>query len=445
MSGIFLYLCSLFALLQTKVKEYGMMIEEAIIKPIEDYMAGNGELHRFPIVQSARDCCRLGLQTELHNFMEPYYIMYIDDSARLDWTSRGIISEIAHIDPYFGGWASRQDLMKMARAWAVRASGDDLLTLMDCMIQGGYEPWGSVGCYEEVTEELRYQRVNGNSGSGEIYALLHAFMSIVLSSHRYDRHKDMFLLLRNHWDFLRHVYSVMTGIIIGLGFSNFVGLANNLKNTKYQPYLHLVYWFLVDRADELCTQKQQKGMVKALASLQDIMDRTDPNPELDELCQLLFPKEVKEMLINHPKTPYRQLENEKKVLENENKVLKVENNELKAEKKALNEKLNVLARKQEEITLQMASELKKAFVEDAIPYSEIEEELLELPPKIVGNVFTILNDMLGGNEVWQRHFKELRKKVRKREKEKEVPQIDARHITMTGNDVTYNENDDKDD
>ena len=421
------------------------MIEEAIIKPIEDYMAGNGELHRFPIVQSARDCCRLGLQTELHNFMEPYYIMYIDDSARLDWTSRGIISEIAHIDPYFGGWASRQDLMKMARAWAVRASGDDLLTLMDCMIQGGYEPWGSVGCYEEVTEELRYQRVNGNSGSGEIYALLHAFMSIVLSSHRYDRHKDMFLLLRNHWDFLRHVYSVMTGIIIGLGFSNFVGLANNLKNTKYQPYLHLVYWFLVDRADELCTQKQQKGMVKALASLQDIMDRTDPNPELDELCQLLFPKEVKEMLINHPKKPYRQLENEKKVLENENKVLKVENNELKAEKKALNEKLNVLARKQEEITLQMASELKKAFVEDAIPYSEIEEELLELPPKIVGNVFTILNDMLGGNEVWQRHFKELRKKVRKREKEKEVPQIDARQITMTGNDVTYNENDDKDD
>ena len=420
------------------------MIEEAIIKPIEDYMAGNGELHRFPIVQSARDCCRLGLQTELHNFMEPYYIMYIDDSARLDWTSRGIISEIAHIDPYFGGWASRQDLMKMARAWAVRASGDDLLTLMDCMIQGGYEPWGSVGCYEEVTEELRYQRVNGNSGSGEIYALLHAFMSIVLSSHRYDRHKDMFLLLRSHWDFLRHVYSVMTGIIIGLGFSNFVGLANNLKNTKYQPYLHLVYWFLVDRADELCTQKQQKGMVKALASLQDIMDRTAPNPELDELCQLLFPKEVKEMLINHPKTPYRQLENEKKVLENENKVLKVENNELKAEKKALNEKLNVLARKQEEITLQMASELKKAFVEDAIPYSEIEEELLELPPKIVGNVFTILNDMLGGNEVWQRHFKELRKKVRKREKEKEVPQIDARQITMTGNDVTYNENNDKD-
>ena len=51
------------------------MIEEAIIKPIEDYMAGNGELHRFPVVQCARDCCRTGLQTELHNLMEPYYIM----------------------------------------------------------------------------------------------------------------------------------------------------------------------------------------------------------------------------------------------------------------------------------------------------------------------------------------------------------------------------------
>ena len=90
------------------------MIEEAIIKPIEDYMAGNGELHRFPIVQSARDCCRTGLQTELHNLMEPYYNMYLDDSARLDWTTRGIIAEIAHIDTHFGSWASRQDLMKMA-------------------------------------------------------------------------------------------------------------------------------------------------------------------------------------------------------------------------------------------------------------------------------------------------------------------------------------------
>jgi hypothetical protein len=422
-----------------------MTINETIIKPLQDSIDGMGQLMRFPMTQAARELVGQGKAVDLHRQMEPFYEMWMEDSPRLDWTSRSIISDIALIDRMFGGWASRQDLMKMARAWAVRGGGEEMLTLMDCMIHAGnYEPMCGDNAYDEVTEELRYQRVNGNSNSGEIYALLHAFITIVMSPPRYGKRKELFTLMKTHWDFLRHMYCVMTGSIIGLGFANFVSLANNLKNAKYHPYLHLVYWFLADNADTLCAKQQQKGMVKALTALLDIMDRTEPNHELDELCLMLFPEEVKEMLTKHPKTSYRQLESENKVLENENKVLKVENDELKAEKKALNEKLNALARQQEEITLQMASELKKAFVEDAIPYSEIEEELLELPPKTVGSVFTILNDMLGGNEVWQRHFRELRKKVRKREKEKEVPLIDARHVTMTGNDATYNENNDKD-
>jgi hypothetical protein len=70
----------------------------------------------------------------------------------------------------------------------------------------------------------------------------------------------------------------------------------------------------------------------------------------------------------------------------------------------------------------MANELQKAFVEDAIPYAEIEEELLELPPNAVGSVFSALNDMLGGNDVWHKHYKSLRTKVRRREKEKDTPQ-----------------------
>ena len=417
-----------------------MSIEENIIRPIADYLNGKREIDRFAIVQKAVEYCKKGMEQELHDQLVPYYDMYFDDSTQLDWMVRIIISEIAHIDPLFGGWASGKDLMVMARAWAVRGSSGELLTLMDCMLQGGYEPWGSVDCYEEVTEELRYQRVNGNSISGEVYALLHAFISVILSSHQYDRRKVMFRLIVNHWDFLRHVYSVMTGCIVGLGFPNFVGLANNLKNTKYQPYLHLVYWSLVERADDLCTLKQKRGMEKALASLDDIMCRTEPNHELDELCQVLFPKEVKEMLQNHPKTPYRQLESQKRELECENEVLKVENSELKADKVALNEKLNELARKQEQITREMAEELKKAFDNDSIPFSVIEEELLELPSHSVGSVFAFMCEMLGGNEVWQKHFTSLRAKVRKRAMEKDSPQIDARRITINGNDATYNEN-----
>lgn len=429
-----------------------MTIEETIIEPLQRYIDGAGGLFRFPVIQAARTLIVQGEAHHLHTVMEPFYDMWLEDSPRLDWTSRSIISDIAQIDPMFGGWASRQDLMKMARAWAVRGGGEEMLTLMCCMIHGeNYEPYCGENTYEEVTEELRYQRVNGNSNSGEIYALLHAFITIVMSPPRYGRRQQLFQLMKTHWDFLRHVYCVMTGCIIGLGFANFVSLANNLKNGKYRPYLHLVYWFLADNADTLCAKKQQKGMVKALTALQDIMDSTEPNHELDELCQMLFPEEVKEMLTKHPKTPYRQLETENHVLKVQNIELKVENTVLKKEHSQLRQQMMVLReehdelmrqveRKQDEIAHEVALQFQKAVVEDAIPFKEIEEELLALSPKLISIVWPILNEMLGGNDVWQKHFKSLRAKVRKREKEKDQPIVDNRQIIQIGDSPQYDEN-----
>lgn len=291
-----------------------MTIEEKIIEPLQRYIDGADGLFRFPMTQAAREVVRYGDASGLHRQMEPFYEMWIEDSPRLDWTSRSIIGDIAQIDPLFGAWASRQDLMKMARAWAVRGDGEGMLTLLYCVIHSkNYEPYCGESTYEEVTEELRYQRVNGNSSSGEIYALLHAFVTIVI------------------------------------------------------------------------------------------------------------------------KPPYRQLATEVE-------ELKVENSELKAERSVLKDKLSTLAQQQEEITRQMATELQKAFVEDSIPYAEIEEELLQLPPSSVGSVFSALNDMLGGNDVWHKHYKALRAKVRKREKEKETPTVDARQIIQIGDSPQYDEN-----
>jgi hypothetical protein len=65
----------------------------------------------------------------------------------------------------------------------------------------------------------------------------------------------------------------------------------------------------------------------------------------------------------------------------------------------------------------MDEHLQNAMQNDAIPFSVIEEELLELAPQTVGSVFSMLNDMLGGDAVWQKNFKRLRKRVREREKE----------------------------
>ena len=147
-----------------------MTIEEKIIEPLQRYIDGADGLFRFPMTQAAREVVRYGDASGLHRQMEPFYEMWIEDSPRLDWTSRSIIGDIAQIDPLFGAWASRQDLMKMARAWAVRGDGEGMLTLLYCVIHSkNYEPYCGESTYEEVTEELRYQRVNGNSSSGEIY------------------------------------------------------------------------------------------------------------------------------------------------------------------------------------------------------------------------------------------------------------------------------------
>jgi len=96
-------------------------------------------------------------------------------------------------------------------------------------------------------------------------------------------------------------------------------------------------------------------------------------------------------------------------------------------------------RRQDEIARQVAIQLQKAVEEDAIPFKEMEEELLALRPQLISVVWPILCEMLGGNEVWQRHFKSLRAKVRKREKEKEPPLVDNRMIVQMGSNSSYEE------
>ena len=388
------------------------MKQESIIKTLEDYIEKRiDSLDYITTLYNVRAYCAEGNQERLHKEMKPFYKMYWDYSDELNYTSRRLIQDIAREDRFFSGWASGQNFNNLTHRWALYSNIDEVMRFLETLTMAHFELSDGEEVYSDLVDELNYLSVSGNSSSGEIYAMFHAFCTIMLSSYRYDEHKILLQQLFKNWDFMKHFYSVMTGRIIGLGFQNFVSLANNLKTPKYHAHLHLIYWFLSDRFDTMELNKRQlKSVEKVMSILDELMDNTELDHDLDELCQLLFPEEVTEMLSKHPKIPYRQLEKE-------NLILKSENKELRDEQKKLRSDLLLLSAKHEEISRKMAEHLQNAMQNDAIPFSVIEEELLELAPQTVGSVFSMLNDMLGGDAVWQKNFKRLRKRVREREKE----------------------------
>lgn len=388
------------------------MKQESIIKTLEDYIEKRiDSLDYITTLYNVRAYCAEGNQERLHKEMKPFYKMYWDYSDELNYTSRRLIHDIAREDRFFSGWASGQNFNNLTHRWALYSNIDEVMRFLETLTMAHFELSDGEEVYSDLVDELNYLSVSGNSSSGEIYAMFHAFCTIILSSYRYDEHKILLQQLFKNWDFMKHFYSVMIGRIIGLGFQNFIALANNLKTPKYHAHLHLIYWFLSDRFDGMELSKRQlKSAEKVMGVLDELMDSTDLSHDLDVLCQLLFPEEVTEMLSKHPKIPYRQLEKENLVLKSENKELKNEQNKLRAD-------LIKLSAKHEEISRKMAEHLQNAMQNDAIPFSVIEEELLELAPQTVGSVFSMLNDMLGGDAVWQKNFKRLRKRVREREKE----------------------------
>lgn len=179
---------------------------------------------------------------------------------------------------------------------------------------------------------------------------------------------------------------------------NFVQVANNVKSTDNQPYLHLIHAALIERADVLCSTKaKHKKLEKQLADIEDIMHRTAQSDELDALCKILFPEELCQMLANHRHQSYVELQGEVRNLQN---LMRQQSIELNAQIE------------------RMADELRRAMV-NSIPIGDIERELLDLDPQTAMTVFEKLHLMLAGNEVWMRNALKIRNAIRTARKEHE--------------------------
>lgn len=353
------------------------------------------------------------LHVELRPFYEKYMHGDVEFFSSAHAYSRMMVSELMGEDPHFCHWLRDKDLVAIVREWGACAQESvsaPMFHMVQCALQGGYEnDWTAlIGAFRQMLfEEAEY----GTPWSREACAIMHA-VSVIYNAPLGEPKKDeLFGLLREEWDFLKYLYSVMFRSVFGCKFKNLVQVANVIHNQAvYHPYAHLFYAVFAERADELCkTRTDAKKIEKHLAKIQEVMDTTPSSNKLDDLCDLLFPEELCKYLEKHrPKAP-RQLREE------------------------ITQLRNMLedTRKQMSLQIQETAAKMAALVETSVPIKDIEKELMHLPDGMAWDIFGKLNTLLMTNMAWVKSAVGIRNKLLER-MQTPTPTVQATNYYASG-------------
>ena len=211
------------------------------------------------------DIFKSGQAHLLHEAMVLFYEKYIRLDTELfihpHVSLRMVISNSLEDDPYFGQWLENYDLLDVAENWCcgLAESQDHIIFhLMKCALKGGYD-----NDWEKLADDFRFRLLSevecGTPWSREVYAIMNGICMIWKSS--LDESERMQLLdkMKDNWDFLRYLYSVMFRQFIGCNYRNFTQVANMIHfRSAYHPYAHLFYAVFVERADEFVKRKSDR-------------------------------------------------------------------------------------------------------------------------------------------------------------------------------------------
>lgn len=379
-----------------------------IESPLRGELEHPGSLRDFDWLQISNDIKPFlqdgRVQEELNGLMRSFYQEYVyarDNYTRALFLKRTFVQDVFRADALAGDWALDEvDVCEMAERWMLYGKEKEFKDLLIALIHVGYHTsWDEVR--RRIDEILRRMEVEGThkgeTDAGTFYCLVHGFTMIASSSVKAERKDELIQLFVQHWDFLRYVYSVMLRCIVGCGFSNFVSVANHVANMPpYAPFLHLFYAPLQERFDDLCQKgAKQEKLKNSLAKLSMKMKASDPDTELDELCEILFPEEFRDMLNHHRPKSYKELEGE---------ISKIKQ-EMQGTIEVLNEQINALA-----------AQLSDA-VKASVPIEDIERELLRFPSQQALPIFMQLNTLLMGNVAWSQAALAIRNKILEKQDE----------------------------
>lgn len=353
-----------------------------------------------------------GQMPELHDAMQTYYKKFLyGDDALYHICNREALDLIACVidaDELFANMVADIDMVALTNVWICNGTPANFMYLLRKLTTVDYEGnWEQM--FDDVNQKLLQLEVSADSASAEFYCLLHGFLMIMNGSKNYLERQTRFELFRSHWKFLRHLYSMMVRRIVGMNFPNFAGVINNARNTiEYIPYLKVLYSALIDRYDDLCKLgTKQKSLDKAIEKLADVMNSNQQSDELDELCEMLFPEEIREMLNTHRLPTYKELG--------------YENRKLREAQLELRKQMEEQTRQTNEEIAKLTGLLKTA-VETSIPVEYITSQLMDLPVDTAWGIFQKLNELLQENETWRKYDIGIRNMLKDKIHQQELSQ-----------------------
>lgn len=336
-----------------------------------------------------------GMTNELHINMQDFYDYYL--WGRLEsYRAWQFVDFVAQRDVRFGIWATdRVDLMTLTESWIEQRNSQRLLLVLTRLGQTGYDTdWHDLR--SKLDEKLRRIEVegtrNGTKETGYFYCLLHAFTMIMMSEKSAEEKMRLLGLFSSQWAFLRTVYSVMVRRIVDFAYTNFAQLAQYTVGGQqdFDPFLHLIYCPLKERFEELVEMgTKRESLERALNKIEMRMQQTTPSYDLDDLCEILFPEEFRNMLNQHRIPSYREIESE-----------------LSKVRASANSTIRTLEKRVEDMAKQYA-----ALVEKSITVEQIETELTSLPTIMSLPIWSHLNTLLAHHTEWLKQTGVIRDKI----------------------------------
>ena len=340
-----------FVPLQTNMKQD---IIDEIIEPLDGYLSGyltEKEVDWSELRWCAKRNRREDGFWDVRVALTPYYhklLMADKDFFRngnTDSQAKKSLQELLEGEGHYAGRIlSDVDIVQAAENWAEQLIADNhepnfFFWIMKIILERDFKTdWESV--YETLKKKLARARQSGNYKLSEMHCLLMGITMIELTDNSREKKNELFGLLRQNWGFFKYMYSVLIRYIVGMRVDNFAALANTACNRKTsRPYMHLFYKAFKAKFDLLCPEglidyhsgeSVREQAERHLKRMEQIIKSTPKSDSLNELCGILFPKVMEDVLKqSRPKT-YEELENAVDDLTNRyNKVLEQLTNAVK--------------------------------------------------------------------------------------------------------------------
>ncbi len=391
-------------------------IYEGLIEPLDDYL--NGHITEKEVNWAELKWCAHRIRNEnergfrdVREALNPYYhrLLMADKNffrnGNTDTQAKKSLLELLESEGrYAGRLLNDVDIIQAAENWAEQLIADNhepgfFFWMMKVMLEHDYHTdWKAV--YDSLRVKLAKAQHSGNFKLSEMHCLLMGITLIELTNNPREKKNELFGKLRLNWGFMKYMYSVLIHYIVGMRVNNFAALANTACNRKASlPYIHLFYKAFKAKHDTLCPEwliDPHSGELvrdqaeRHLNRMEQIIKSTPPSDALNELCGIIFPKVMDDVLKQSRPKSYEELEAAVDDLTNRyNKVL-------------------------EQLTNAV-----KDMETDKVSVDDLTAAFLRFPTQLALSFYGSMSTLLALNPTWQKYAPRIQEQIlAKRDKDR---------------------------